>query len=160
MKKNLFISTSFLLLSLLFINATSKELASTYKANFKNNTQSLTKVVIEKQLGRKLNFKERVAWFVAKKELKKLYATNETKEVNTNAIIGLIFAHIFPPIGIIFCLIALSQINKNPEKYSGKGLAKAVLIISIVETVLLIVAIIALSSLTFPTCTCNWFDIR
>ena len=144
MLKNLFISSSFLLLSLLFVNATIKAPAPTTNVHIQTNPQNLTKVAIEKQLGRKLNFKERVAWFIAKKEMKKLYSNGEPKETNENAILGLIFAVVFPPLGIVFSLIALSQINKNPEKYKGKGLATAGLVLGIAYIILTIILLVAL----------------
>ena len=159
MKKNLFIIPSLILFALLFFNATTKVTTPTINTTTQIKPQNLTRVIIEKQLGRKLNFKERVAWFVAKKEMKKLYVVNEGKEVNTNAILGLIFGYIFAPIGIIFCLIALSQINKNPEKYTGKGLAVAGLVIAIIEIIAIIALVSALSSLTFPSCS-GCFDIH
>ena len=153
MLKNLFISSSFLLLSLLFVNATIKAPAPTTNAHIQTNPQSLTKVAIEKQLGRKLNFKERVAWFIAKKEMKKLYSNGEPKETNENAILGLIFAFVLPPLGIIFSLIALSQINKNPEKYKGKELATAGLILSIAYIILTVILLVALVNAISTGCS-------
>ena len=58
MKKNLFILLSFLLLSLLFINATTKAPTPTYKVNEKLNLQKLTRAGIEAQIVNKFNFKE------------------------------------------------------------------------------------------------------
>jgi hypothetical protein len=53
---------------------------------------------------------------------------------NTWAILGLIFAFIFAPLGIIFSIIALVQIKKTGE--NGKGLAIAGLIVGIVFTLI------------------------
>ena len=45
-------------------------------------------------------------------------------------------------LGLIFCAIALAKINRNPEKYRGKGLAIAGLVISLVALGLIILLII------------------
>lgn len=64
---------------------------------------------------------------------------NQVKKTNTLAIIGLIAAILIPPVGLVLCIIALTQAKKRNE--SGKGLAIAGVVISILEllfTVLLI----------------------
>jgi len=146
MKKNLFLSTAFLCVALLFINATSKIPAPTINATIFSKQKTLTRADVEKQIGRKLNFKERIGWLVAKKQMNQLIANEPAKEVNENAILGLIFGFLIPPIGILFSLIALSQINKNPEKYTGKNMATAGLIIGILYIILIIIATVAISS--------------
>lgn len=52
------------------------------------------------------------------------------QKTNTMAILGLVFAFLFQPLGIIFSAIGLSQIKKTHEK--GRGLALTGLILSIV----------------------------
>ncbi len=64
----------------------------------------------------------------------------QPQQTNIFAILGLIFAFVFWPLGIVFSIIALVQINKNPSQ-KGKGLAIAGLIISIVLPLLLILLI-------------------
>ncbi len=54
-------------------------------------------------------------------------ADKETKE--TMAILGLIFAIIFPPIGLVLSIIAMNMNKKGDAK---RGLAKAGLIVSII----------------------------
>ena len=161
MIKRLSIPLLFLVVSLISIQATSTKVTlQTCSIEHQKKVSSLTRTDIEKQIGRKLNFKERIAWVIAKKQMKELIYSEPTKETNQNAIIGLFLAYLIPPIGLVFCLIALSQIKKNPEKYSGKGLAIAGIVIVVVEIVALIVLAVILSSLTFPACTCNWFYIH
>lgn len=60
-------------------------------------------------------------------------------KTNTLAIISLILAIFIPPIGFILALVSLSQIKKSKE--SGKGLAIAGLVISIIEMVLTVILI-------------------
>ncbi len=52
------------------------------------------------------------------------------EKTNVLAILSLIFAFLFPPLGLIFGIIALVQISKDPFQ-KGKGLAIAGIIISI-----------------------------
>ena len=56
------------------------------------------------------------------------------QKTNTMAILGLVFAFLFQPLGIIFSAIGLSQIKKTRE--NGRGLALAGLILSIVFLIL------------------------
>lgn len=56
------------------------------------------------------------------------------EKTNTMAILGLVFAFLFQPLGIIFSAIGLSQIKKTREK--GRGLALAGLILSIIFLIL------------------------
>lgn len=62
----------------------------------------------------------------------------EGEKYNIWAILSLIFAFIFWPLGIVFGIIALMQIKKNPM-FKGKGLAIAGLVISIIGAIILIV---------------------
>ena len=43
---------------------------------------------------------------------------------------------LFGPLGIIFSLVGLSQINRHPEFYEGRGLAIAGLVLSILSLLL------------------------
>ena len=52
------------------------------------------------------------------------------QKTNTMAILGLIFAFVFSPLGIVFSAIGLSQIKKRRE--GGRGLAVAGLVLSVV----------------------------
>ena len=54
------------------------------------------------------------------------------------AILSLIFAFLFWPLGLVFGIIALVQIKKNPA-LKGKGLAIAGLVISVLAFIFLIV---------------------
>jgi peptidyl-prolyl cis-trans isomerase B (cyclophilin B) len=56
------------------------------------------------------------------------------QKTNTMAILGLVFAFLFQPLGIVFSAIGLSQIKKTRE--NGRGLALAGLILSIVFMIL------------------------
>lgn len=62
------------------------------------------------------------------------------QKTNTMAILGLIFAFVFSPLGILFSAMGLSQIKKRRE--GGRGLALAGLILSIVFTLLAVVAVV------------------
>jgi hypothetical protein len=55
-------------------------------------------------------------------------------KTNTMAILGLVFAFVFSPLGIVFSALGLSQIKQHRE--GGRGLALAGLILSIVFVVL------------------------
>jgi len=73
------------------------------------------------------------------------------RKTNSNAMAGLIFGilalfccckFLFGPLGIIFSLIGLSQINRQPECYEGRGLAIAGLVLSILSLLLAVVFIL------------------
>lgn len=59
------------------------------------------------------------------------------QETNVMAILSLIFAILFPPLGLTFGIIALVQIKNNPNQ-KGKGLAIAGTIISLVLLLIVI----------------------
>ena len=66
----------------------------------------------------------------------------QPQKTNTMAILGLVFAFVFSPLGIVFSAIGLKQIKQRRE--SGRGLALAGLILSIIFVVLgILVAILA-----------------
>jgi len=73
------------------------------------------------------------------------------RKTNSNAMAGLIFGllaffccckFLFGPLGIIFSLIGLSEINRQPEYYEGRGLAIAGLVLSILSILLAVVLIL------------------
>jgi asparagine N-glycosylation enzyme membrane subunit Stt3 len=72
----------------------------------------------------------------------------QPQKTNTMAILGLVFAFVFSPLGVIFSAIGLKQIKERRE--SGRGLALAGLIISIISIVLAIIAIIAFVTVLAP----------
>jgi hypothetical protein len=59
---------------------------------------------------------------------------NQPQRTNTMAILGLVFAFVFSPLGIVFSAIGLKQVKQRNE--GGRGLALAGLIISILSLVL------------------------
>ena len=63
--------------------------------------------------------------------------TDAPRQGKTNiwVILGLVFAFVFAPLGLVFSIVALVNLKKHPEE-TGKGLAIAALIISIVFTVI------------------------
>ncbi len=66
------------------------------------------------------------------------------RPTNTMAILAIIFAFVFTPLGIIFGFIARSQIKQTGE--GGGGLALAGIIIGFVGMAIAIIAIIAAAS--------------
>ena len=56
-------------------------------------------------------------------------------EKNTLSILSLVFGFLLPILGIIFGIIALVQISKDPQQ-EGKGLAIAGIVLGVVLTVL------------------------
>jgi hypothetical protein len=63
---------------------------------------------------------------------------NQPQKTNTMAILGLVFAFVFSPLGIVFSAIGLKQVKERRE--GGRGLALAGLILSIVFVILGIIA--------------------
>jgi hypothetical protein len=72
------------------------------------------------------------------------------RKTNSYSMAGLIFGilalfccckFLFGALGIIFSLIGLSQINRHPEFYEGRGLAIAGLVLSILSLLLAVVLI-------------------
>jgi len=64
-------------------------------------------------------------------------------KTNTMAILGLVFAFVFSPLGIVFSALGLSQIKQRRE--GGRGLALAGLILSIVFVVLGVLMLVLLA---------------
>ena len=66
--------------------------------------------------------------------------TDETPKVNGMALAGFILSLVgLGGLGIIFSAIGLSQINKNPQKYTGKGFAIAGLVLGILEFLFVVI---------------------
>ncbi len=61
---------------------------------------------------------------------------------NVMAILALVFAFVFAPLGIVFGVIGRKQIDRTGE--SGRGLATAGLVLGIIFTVISILAVIAM----------------
>ena len=77
------------------------------------------------------------------------------------AILGLVFAFVFSPLGIVFSAIGLKQIKQRRE--GGRGLALAGLILSIIFMVIGIIAGVLLATVAksaveqaSPTPPCPW----
>jgi len=72
-------------------------------------------------------------------------------KTNSYAMAGMIFGilaflccfkFLFCPLGIIFSLIGLSQINRHPDLYEGRGLAITGLVLSILSLLLVVLFIL------------------
>jgi hypothetical protein len=72
----------------------------------------------------------------------------QAPKTNTMAILGLVFAFVFSPLGVVFSAIGLKQIKERRE--SGRGLALAGLIISIISIVLGILLIVLFATVLAP----------
>ncbi len=64
---------------------------------------------------------------------------------NTMAILALVFAFVFAPLGIVFGVIGRKQIRETGQ--SGSGLATAGLVLGIIFTVLSVVWLVAVFAL-------------
>lgn len=68
----------------------------------------------------------------------------QPQKTNTMAILGLVFAFVFTPLGLIFSAIGLKQIKERRE--GGRGLALAGLILSIIFLVIgILIVVLALT---------------
>jgi hypothetical protein len=67
---------------------------------------------------------------------------------NTMAILGLVFAFVFSPLGVVFSAIGLKQIKERRE--GGRGLALAGLIISILSIVVGILLVVLFATVLAP----------
>ena len=63
------------------------------------------------------------------------------------SLLPIVVSILFWPVGLIFSIIGLVQINRNPDRWRGKGLAKAVIIIAIIELLLALLIIALIVSL-------------
>lgn len=69
------------------------------------------------------------------------YGPQAVRPTNTMAILALVFAFVFSPLGIVFGVIARRQIRQTGE--GGQGLATAGLVLSIIFVVIGVLSIIA-----------------
>ncbi len=63
------------------------------------------------------------------------------QQYNVFAILGLVFALIFSPVGLIFSIVALKQMRRNPLQ-KGHGLAAAGVVLSFIVLALFILSIL------------------
>lgn len=61
---------------------------------------------------------------------------------NTMAVLALVFAFVFAPLGIVFGIIGRRQIDQSGE--SGRGLATAGLVLGIIFTALAVLSVVLL----------------
>lgn len=93
--------------------------------------ESLSREQLEKSLGRKLKFKERVALGLFKYKMKRAAKKKEEKELNLLGFIGFwlaLLGFLFFPLviaGGVLCIVALGQFKKEPDRWKGKGWALA-----------------------------------
>jgi peptidyl-prolyl cis-trans isomerase B (cyclophilin B) len=78
----------------------------------------------------------------------------QPRGTNTMAIVSLVSAFLFPPLGIVFGHISLSQLKRTNEE--GKGLAIAGLAIGYVVTILSVIALII--GIVFTFAMVRWAD--
>jgi peptidyl-prolyl cis-trans isomerase B (cyclophilin B) len=78
----------------------------------------------------------------------------QPRGTNTMAIVSLVSAFLFPPLGIVFGHISLSQLKRTNEE--GKGLAVAGLAIGYVVTILSVIALII--GIVFTFAMVRWAD--
>jgi uncharacterized Tic20 family protein len=79
--------------------------------------------------------------------------TIESKEYDIIAILAIIFGFLFPPLGLLFGIISLQRIKKNPN-LQGKGLAIIGIVMGILTLIATVVIIIWVFSL--PTENTNF----
>jgi hypothetical protein len=72
----------------------------------------------------------------------------QPQKTNTMAILGLVFAFVFSPLGVVFSAIGLKQIKERRE--GGRGLALAGLIISILSIVVGILLVVLFATVLAP----------
>ncbi len=80
-------------------------------------------------------------------------AAASPRKINGNALLGLVFGVLsflcccrllFAPLGIIFSLIGLTQINQNPERYEGRSVAIVGLVLSVLGLIIAFIVLIYL----------------
>ncbi len=105
------------------------------KSRFELSKKDFKKLSIpdmETILGREMTDVEKTAFKTDKKKFVKATNMVEVKRTNTMAIIGFVTSLILPPLGIIFGIIALTQIKKSGE--AGRGWAIAGIVVGAVLT--------------------------
>ena len=77
--------------------------------------------------------------------------SRSARRTSPSAMAGLVFGllaffccckFLFGPLGIIFSLVGLSQINRQPEDYEGRGLAIAGLVLSLLSILLAVLLVL------------------
>lgn len=71
-----------------------------------------------------------------------LYSESEKKEINLMALLGFILSFFIPIVGLVISVIGLKQIKANPEKYAGRNLAIAGILIGAIWLFALIILFI------------------
>lgn len=102
---------------------------------------------VEQKLGRKLNLGERIALSIAKKKVKKAqrkaqragdgYARTDGLAIAgfVCGIVGLLSFGVLSILAIVFSIIGLNNIRRNPDEIKGRGLATAGLVCGIIGVV-------------------------
>jgi|GEM_PF-1444614 len=117
MIKNLFISTAFLFVALLFTNATSKIPAPITNANIFSKQKTFTRADVEKQIGRKFTFKERVGWWLIKNKInnpepiERKKMSDKTKYLILSGVATLIGILTVGAIGLLVSVIGFIVLN-------------------------------------------------
>lgn len=105
---------------------------------------SLSRAEVEKFMGRKMTFMERVGFKLNKKKFvnttNQVQAMADSEKMNGMAIAGFVLSLIFAPLGIIFSAIALGQIKETGQK--GYGFAIAGLVIGIAVTAIALISLL------------------
>lgn len=130
MQRNLFISFSFFILALININATSKIPTPTNTANTLSVQKIITRADIEKKIGRRFTFKERVSWLLIKNKINNPDTTEKKPMSKASKILlvlgaaALIGYLIFGVLGVlgIFFGFTLLNINFNASSKEPKDL--------------------------------------
>jgi len=112
---------------------------------------------IEQLIGRELSIKEKLSFQLLKKKLKNnpnLKFHQAKDELRTEglavagficSLIGIFFAGlVFGTLAVIFGIVALGKIKRNPETKKGRGLAIAAIVIGLVVLPLTIIGIAAM----------------
>ena len=121
-----------------------------------------TRKEYEAYTGKKLKFRERLAYNMVRRAYKKQLKAAEkgmtTEPSKTLATIGFacsliaLLGFVFPPLfilwipGLVINSIAIHRANRDPDNYGGKGLAVAGLVLSLGLVMLFIIAVVALAA--------------
>jgi hypothetical protein len=119
---------------------------------------SLSVGKIEQLTGRKMSFKEKVAWFLFKKQIKKHHRKDETpdKKQNDNAFLGFVFSLVgllvFPLFAIPGFILSKNAVDAEKETpgtltKSNYSLAKAGKTLSIITGIMFVLAFILILAL-------------
>ena len=121
------------------VNSVTHKIASSAKENVKSERHFFQKEVAEKSIKNKKPDKNN---FITNL-ISKITGTDETPKLNGLALAGFILSLLgVGGLGLIFSAVALSQINKNPKRWTGKGFAIAGLVLGILD-IIIIIAIMA-----------------